>query len=92
MTRAITKPSSLGEHYPQCSMTPITDKTGKKNILPMEFYNTSHCIIYNDHRLEYDKHIIYWSFETELITIFTIITTYTHIHICTFSQPTNKRI
>ena len=54
-TRVVTEPSPLGEHRPRCSMTPITNKTfEKQNIFPMEFYNTCHCSIYNDHLLKCD--------------------------------------
>lgn len=54
----------------------------------MDLFNTTCCSIYNDHLLKHDKHIIYWSFITQLITVFTI-TTYTHTH---FLQPKNNHI
>jgi len=56
----------------------------------MEIYNIDRCIIYNEWPAQkqnimttwQDKnHITYWSFITQLITVFTMIYTYTHIHI-----------
>ena len=57
-------PSPLGEHFPQCFMTPMTTKTTKKkNILPMELYNLAQCSTYNDQATEkWNQHdnIITW--------------------------------
>ena len=37
-TRVVTKPSPLGEHHPQCSMTPIMNKTAEnKTYCPWSF-------------------------------------------------------
>jgi len=53
LIRAITEPSPLGEHHPQCLMTPTMNKTAEKqNILPVELYKLACCSIYNDHPAE----------------------------------------
>ena len=67
------------------SMTKMNTLVSATNL---ELYNIACWSIYNDHLLEYDKHAIYWSFITQLITIFTIITTYTQMHICFNQQIT----
>ena len=59
----------------------------KQNIMPMELYNTTYCSIYIGHCWKHDNHIVYLSFITQLITVFTIKTTQNYAHLI---QPKNK--